>query len=218
MCVFTIFPECSLNLTGTNLSAMQLPWKHCTLQKPSSHSPSPIHLDEEFSFCMVKHHFPLQDLLLYSHGPIYLNRWMALDPQILNSCNVCFLAPMLLSRAGIWILQKCCCRRAWKKPPIALLGLEQNLPAASCCHFLPHLFNVALAFLNLHNFQAFHCQQRKTPKVSPWQNPKALLSQLCRISEGFNKGAAQTAGEPHTHGCCQSSVSWKPIGILGCQL
>lgn len=39
--IFAIFPECSLNLTRTNSSSMQHPWKHNTQQKPSSHSSSP---------------------------------------------------------------------------------------------------------------------------------------------------------------------------------
>ena len=62
------------------------------------------------------------------------------------------------------------------EPPAPHLQLPhpvQTLPAASGCQFLPHLFNVTLAFLDLHHFQSFHWRPRETRGL-PWIRREAL--------------------------------------------
>lgn len=48
----------------------------------------------------------------------------------------------------------------------------QTLPVASSCQLVPHLFNVTLAFLNLHHFQSFHWRPRETRGL-PWIHVEA---------------------------------------------
>lgn len=62
--------------------------------------------------------------------------------------------------------------RAELSPAICRTCPAQTLPVASSCQLVPHLFNVTLAFLNLHHFQSFHWRPRETRGL-PWIHVEA---------------------------------------------